>query len=74
MQYVVMIEKGETGYGAYVLDLPGCIAVAETREEVERLIREAVPLHLEAMAEDNDSIPPPTSEAIMVDAGIPVAA
>jgi HicB_like antitoxin of bacterial toxin-antitoxin system len=41
MRYTVLIEKGPTSYGAYVPDLPGCVVVAETRDEVERLIREA---------------------------------
>lgn len=39
MEYLVVVEKGETGYGAYVPDLPGCVAVAETRREVLKLIR-----------------------------------
>ena len=75
MQYVVVIEGDDaTGYGAYVPDLPGCIAAAETREEVEQLIREAVPFHLEGMAEVGEPIPPATSRAITVDVNIPVAA
>lgn len=75
MQYLVIIEgDGATGYGAYVPDLPGCIAATETREEVEQLIREAVPFHLEGMAEVGEPIPPATSRAITVDVTIPVAA
>lgn len=75
MQYLVIIEgDDETGYGAYVPDLPGCIAAASTREEVEQLIREAVPFHLEGMADAGDPIPPATSRAITVDVNIPVAA
>ena len=42
MEYVVIIEKGENNFGAYVPDLPGCVAVAKTREELLRLIREAI--------------------------------
>jgi predicted RNase H-like HicB family nuclease len=75
MQYLVIIEGDDTtGYGAYVPDLPGCIAAAETREEVEHLIREAVPFHLEGMAEVGEPIPSATSRAITVDVNIPVAA
>ena len=51
MRYAVVIERGPTGYGAYVPDPPGCVAVAETRAEVVRLIAEAVEFHLEAMRE-----------------------
>ena len=46
MKYAVIIEKGPTSYGAQVLDLPGCVAVAETRDEVCKLIQEAIELSL----------------------------
>lgn len=46
MQYLVVIEKGVSSYGAYVPDLPECIAVGETRQEVSRLIHEALEFHL----------------------------
>ena len=39
MKYNVVLEKGESSYGAFVPDLPGCIAVAEDREQVLRLLR-----------------------------------
>lgn len=61
MLYAVVIEKGETSYGAYVPDLPGCIAVGETLEEVKALIAEAIEFHLEGMREDGLPIPQPTS-------------
>lgn len=57
MSYAVVIEKGETSYGAYVPDLPGCIAVAETKEEVEALITEAIQLHLEMLREEGLPVP-----------------
>ncbi len=59
MRYVVVIEKAETSYGAYVPDLPGCVAVAESVEEVKTLISEAVEFHLEGMQEDGLEIPEP---------------
>jgi predicted RNase H-like HicB family nuclease len=52
MRYVVVIEEGENSFGAYVPDLPGCVAAAESREEVTRLIQEAVEFHLEGLRED----------------------
>jgi predicted RNase H-like HicB family nuclease len=68
MRYAVVIEKSETGYGAYVPDLPGCVAVGETLEETERLIREAIKFHLEGMQEDGVLLPPePTSLAEYVE-------
>ncbi|MDQ6832404.1 MAG: type II toxin-antitoxin system HicB family antitoxin [Chloroflexota bacterium] len=66
MQYIAIIEgDDESGYSAYVPDLSGCIAAAETREEI--------PFHLEGMAEAGDPIPPARSRAITVDVHIPVA-
>ena len=61
MDYVVIVEKGPASYGAYVPDLPGCVAVAETHEEVLELIREAIELHLDGLKEDGLPIPVPSS-------------
>ena len=61
MEYVVIFEKGENSYGASVPDLPGCIAVAETMEEVRELIAEAIEFHIEGLREDGDVLPPPSS-------------
>ena len=61
MKYAVVFEKGPTSYGAYVPDLPGCVAVGDTLEEVERLIQEAIEFHIEGMLDDGDPIPVPTS-------------
>ena len=63
MQYVVIIERGPTSYGAYVPDLPGCVAVAETEEEVQQLIRDAIALHLESLREEGQPIPAPHSRS-----------
>ncbi len=67
-RYAVVIEKGDSSYGAYVPDLPGCVAVAETVEEVKRLIREAVAFHIEGMREDGLPIPVPTTRTEYVEA------
>jgi len=66
MQYLVVIERGPTSFGAYVPDLPGCIAVGETREEVEALIHEAIEFHIEGLREDNLPVPQPASTAQLV--------
>lgn len=70
MKYAIVIEKGETSYGAYVPDLPGCVAAAETREEVVRLIREAIEFHLQGLREDGDPIPEPISDLDYVEVQI----
>jgi predicted RNase H-like HicB family nuclease len=61
MKYVVVIEKGDGSYGAYVPDLPGCIAAAETEEEVKRLIHDAIEFHIEGLKESGEPIPEPAS-------------
>ena len=58
--YPVVFEKGETSYGAYVPDLPGCVAVGETEDEVKTLIAEAIQIYLEVLREDGMPIPQPT--------------
>lgn len=59
MRYAVVIEKTPSNYSAYVPDLAGCIAAAETLPEVETLIQEAIGYHLEMMREYGDPIPEP---------------
>lgn len=61
LKYAVVVEKGETSFGAYVPDLPGCIAAAETKEEVLRLIHEAIEFHVEGLRADGQPIPQPSS-------------
>ena len=61
MEYMVVIEQGDDGYGAYVPDLPGCVAAADTKDDVLALIQEAIVLHLELMQEDGLPIPVPHS-------------
>jgi len=61
MEYVVILEEGETSVGAYVPDLPGCVAVAETKDEALELIREAIELHIESLRENGEPVPPPHS-------------
>ena len=56
MRYAVIIEKGENSYGAYVPDLPGCIAAGETLEEVKELIQEAIAFHLQGLQELQSSL------------------
>lgn len=67
MRYLVVVEKGPTSFGAYVPDLPGCIAVGETREEALASIQEAIEFHLEGLREDGQPVPPPTSTSEVVE-------
>jgi predicted RNase H-like HicB family nuclease len=67
MKYAVVIEKGESSYGAYVPDLPGCIATGETREEVLNLIHEAIEYHIQGLKEDGEAIPVPSSSIEIIE-------
>lgn len=62
-KYAIVIEKVPgSNYSAYVPDLPGCIATADTLEEIKRLMQEGIEFHLQGMREDGDPIPEPTTE------------
>ena len=62
MNYAVIYEPTNTGYSAYVPDLPGCVAAGATLEETKELMRGAIEMHLEGMREDGDPIPKPSAE------------
>ena len=63
MKCTVIFEKASTGYSAYAPDLPGCVAAASTLDETKAVMAEAVEMHLEAMREDGEPIPEPTTLA-----------
>ncbi len=67
MRYLVVVEQGPKSFGAYVPDLPGCVAAAETREEVLTLIREAIEFHIEGLRQEGQPVPPPSSSSEVVD-------
>jgi predicted RNase H-like HicB family nuclease len=67
MRYLVVVEKGPTSYGAYVPDLPGCVAAGETKDEALSLIREAIELHLEDLKGAGQPIPAPSSSSELVE-------
>ncbi len=60
-EYAVVIEQGETSFGVWVPDLPGCVSAAPTAEEAMDLIREAIQLHIQALREEGLAIPLPRS-------------
>jgi predicted RNase H-like HicB family nuclease len=67
MKYLVVMEKTHTGYSAYSPDLDGCIATGETREEVERNMREAIEFHLDGLREEGYPLPEPHSASTYVE-------
>ncbi|MCX7171739.1 MAG: type II toxin-antitoxin system HicB family antitoxin [Proteobacteria bacterium] len=72
MRYMVVIEKGSSSYGAFVPDLPGCIAVGETEAEALALIEEAIQFHLEDMRAGGLQIPSPASKSTFVEVALAV--
>jgi predicted RNase H-like HicB family nuclease len=67
MRYMVVVEQGLSSFGAYVPDIPGCIAVGESKEEVLRLIHEAIEFHLEGIKDEGASVPQPHSYSEFVE-------
>jgi predicted RNase H-like HicB family nuclease len=63
-EYLVIYETAEDGgWGAYAPDLPCCVATGKSQAEVEQLMGEAIPLHIEAMREAGESVPEPRHQA-----------
>jgi predicted RNase H-like HicB family nuclease len=67
MKYAVIVEQGSSSFGAHVPDLPGCVAVADTKEEVLRLIQEAIEFHIDGLREDGEPVPTPSSSIEFVE-------
>ncbi len=70
-EYTVIYESGKRNWSAYVPDLPGCIATAKTRTQVERVIREAIEFHIKGLIERGDPVPAPSVEAGVVSVSVP---
>ena len=71
MRYAVVIEKEVASFGAYVPDLPGCVAVAKSRARVLRLMAEAIALHLADMRERGERIPRPSTQVETLEVSVP---
>jgi predicted RNase H-like HicB family nuclease len=69
MRYTVILERGDTGWGVHVPDLPGCVAAGDTRDEALALIRDAIELHLEGLKQEGLPIPEPRSEGDVIEVG-----
>jgi len=67
MRYLIVIEKARRGFSAYSPDLPGCVAAGKTRRGVEKVMREAVELHLEGLRDLGHRVPSPQSYSAYVD-------
>jgi predicted RNase H-like HicB family nuclease len=68
-QYIALIRKDAgSDFGVSFPDLPGCVTAGSSLDEARDMAAEALALHLEGMAEDDEAIPEPSSlEAVMMD-------
>ena len=69
MKYLVVYEKSQNGWGAYVPDLPGLGVAGASFDEVKQLIREAMDFHLEGMRSHGDPVPEPSATTEYVSVG-----
>lgn len=67
MRYAIVVEKAKSNYAAYVPDLPGCVATGATFKQTERLIREAIEIHVEGLRADGLPVPKPSSRVDYVE-------
>src|SRR3954454_10911013 len=71
--YVVVFEgDDQSGYSAYSPDLPGVVAAADTREETEALMREAMSEHIAILRQTGQPVPEAAAAAVTI-VGIPAA-
>lgn len=56
-EYAVIYEQGEHNWGAIVPDLPGCVSIGDTLEQVQENVKEAIELYLEELQERGEPIP-----------------
>jgi len=70
MRWAVVIEKAESNFGAYVPDLPGCVATGTTIEETQREIQEAIGFHIEGLRADGLAIPEPSSRVDYIEVNV----
>jgi len=63
-EYAAIYEQAEDGgWGAHLPDLPGVIALGETRAEVEERLAEAIAAYVEVMSEEERPLPLPVSHS-----------
>ena len=67
MKYLIIVEKTESGYSAFSPDLEGCVATGDTKEDVEKLMQEAIEFHIESLKSEGYEVPEPTSYSAYLD-------
>lgn len=67
MKHLVVLEVEQGSVGAYVPDLPGCVAAGADRDEVVALIHEAIELHVDGLRQRGLPVPVAHSSGELVD-------
>jgi predicted RNase H-like HicB family nuclease len=68
MRYPIILHTDDhRDFGVTVPDLPGCFSAGDSIEKAIDNAREAILAHTEVMAEDGESIPPPSEIVDMAD-------
>ena len=66
-RYLILIEPTYTGFSAYSPDVPGCVATAQSRSEIEQVMRDAIEFHLEGLRASGQPLPTPSTSAFYVE-------
>jgi predicted RNase H-like HicB family nuclease len=71
MKFAIIIEKGETNYGAYAPDIPGCVGLGAIPERARKDLLNGLAAHLRLMAQDGDPMPVAASTVDYIDIDLP---
>ena len=58
MKYVIILEPGDTNWGAFSPDVPGCVSTGSTPQETISNFLDALEFHLDSLQEQGESLPP----------------
>lgn len=67
--FVVLIEKTNNGFSGYVPDLPGCVVAGDSKEEVRKLLGQAIGMHIEALIDQGQSLPESSTTSELIEVG-----
>ena len=66
MEYLIVVERTETGFSAYSPDVPGCVTSGRTEEETEANMKEAIAFHLDGLRQEGLPVPRPSARSAYV--------
>ncbi len=67
MEYLIVVEKTETGFSAYSPDVPGCVSTGRTEEETEASMKEAIEFHIDGLKQEGLAVPQPSTKSAYVE-------